>query len=50
MNGVRSLSVYDPALGDPDNGIIPGTLFEGLPDDWMCPDGGAGKEFFEPLD
>jgi rubredoxin len=41
--------VYDPARGDPDNGITPGTPFEGLPDDWVCPDCGAEKEFFEPL-
>jgi rubredoxin len=41
--------VYDPARGDPDSGITPGTPFEGLPDDWVCPDCGAEKEFFEPL-
>ncbi len=29
--------VYDPAVGDPDNGIEPGTAFEDLPDDWACP-------------
>lgn len=28
---------YDPAVGDPDNGIAPGTAFEDLPDDWVCP-------------
>ena len=37
---------YDPALGDPDNGIPPGTAFEDLPDDWTCPTCGAEKEFF----
>ena len=42
--------VYDPEEGDPDNGIEPGTAFEDLPDDWVCPDCGAGKEDFEPLD
>jgi len=42
--------VYDPALGDPDNGIPPGTPFEDLPDDWLCPECVLGKEFFEPLD
>lgn len=41
--------VYAPELGDPDNGIPPGTPFEELPDDWECPDCGAGKEYFEPL-
>ncbi|MEG0856353.1 MAG: rubredoxin [Terrisporobacter sp.] len=29
--------MYDPELGDPDNGIAPGTLFEDIPDDWLCP-------------
>ena len=42
--------VYDPEEGDPDNGIEPGTSFEDLPDDWECPDCGAGKDDFEPLD
>jgi len=37
---------YDPAEGDPDNGIAPGTLFEDLPDDWTCPICGAEKEDF----
>jgi len=39
--------VYDPELGDPDNGVAPGTLFGNLPDDWVCPVCGAGKEDFE---
>ncbi|MFA5362258.1 MAG: rubredoxin [Candidatus Omnitrophota bacterium] len=38
--------VYDPALGDPDGDIKPGTPFEKLPDDWVCPLCGAGKEEF----
>ena len=42
--------IYDPAQGDPDNGIQPGTLFEQLPDDWVCPECGAGKEEFQPLE
>ena len=29
--------VYDPAVGDPDNGIAAGTSFDALPDDWTCP-------------
>jgi rubredoxin len=41
---------YDPAQGDPDTGIPPGTPFEQLPEDWMCPDCGASKADFEPLD
>ncbi len=40
--------VYDPALGDPDSGIEPGTTFENLPDDWECPICSAGKDDFEP--
>jgi hydroxylamine reductase len=40
--------VYDPAEGDPDNGIEPGTPFEELPDDWVCPLCGVGKDMFEP--
>ncbi|MDO8571974.1 MAG: rubredoxin [bacterium] len=39
--------VYDPAIGDPDGGIPPGTLFEDIPDDWVCPVCGATKEIFE---
>lgn len=42
--------VYDPAVGDPDNGIAPGTSFEDLPDDWTCPDCGVGKDSFSPID
>ncbi len=38
--------VYDPEKGDPDNGIEPGTAFEDLPEDWVCPICGAGKEDF----
>lgn len=40
--------VYDPAVGDPDNGIDPGTAFADLPDDWVCPVCGAEKDQFEP--
>ena len=29
--------VYDPAEGDPEGGIAPGTAFEDIPDDWVCP-------------
>jgi len=39
--------IYDPELGDPENGIAPGTSFEDLPDDWVCPLCGVGKEDFE---
>lgn len=40
--------VYEPAEGDPENGIPPGTPFSDLPDDWTCPACGVGKEYFEP--
>ncbi|HNW74267.1 MAG TPA: rubredoxin [Bacteroidales bacterium] len=36
--------IYDPAKGDPDSGIQPGTPFELIPDDWVCPICGVGKE------
>ena len=39
--------VYDPEMGDPDSGIKPGTPFEDLPDDWVCPVCGASKDKFE---
>lgn len=38
--------VYDPAVGDPDNGIPAGTPFEELPDDWHCPRCRQGKDKF----
>lgn len=41
--------VYDPALGDPESGVEPGTPFEALPEDWVCPDCGAGKDMFEQV-
>jgi rubredoxin len=42
--------VYDPAQGDPMNGILPGTPFEDLPAEWVCPMCYAGKDVFDPLD
>lgn len=42
--------IYDPAAGDPDNGVDAGTAFEDLPDDWTCPDCGVEKDMFEPLE
>ena len=42
--------IYDPAVGDPDNGVAAGTAFEDLPDDWVCPECGAGKDEFEPVE
>jgi len=42
--------IYDPAVGDPDNDVEAGTAFEDLPDDWVCPDCGASKDEFEPVE
>jgi rubredoxin/flavin reductase (DIM6/NTAB) family NADH-FMN oxidoreductase RutF len=42
--------IYDPAEGDPDNGVEPGTAFEDIPDNWECPDCGVGKDEFEPVE
>ena len=42
--------IYDPEKGDPDGGIKPGTPFEDLPDDWVCPECGADKDSFERID
>ncbi|TET16893.1 MAG: High molecular weight rubredoxin, partial [Dehalococcoidia bacterium] len=42
--------VYDPELGDPDGGVKPGTPFEEIPDDWVCPVCGVGKDEFEKIE
>ena len=42
--------IYDPADGDPDSGIAPGTPFDDLPDNWACPVCGASKDQFTPID
>jgi rubredoxin len=39
--------VYDQQTGDPDNGVAPGTPFEDIPDSWVCPECGVGKDSFE---
>ncbi len=41
--------IYDPEKGDPESGVNPGTSFENLPDDWVCPVCGVGKDDFEEL-
>lgn len=41
--------IYDPAIGDPENGIPAGTPFEDLPDDWTCPLCGVYKDEFEQI-
>ena len=40
---------YEPENGDPDSGVAAGTAFGDLPDDWVCPMCGVGKEMFEPI-
>jgi len=42
--------VYDPAVGDPDSDIAPGTAWEDVPEDWSCPACGVDKSMFEPVD
>jgi rubredoxin len=42
--------VYDPAIGDPENDIAPGTPFEKLPKNWVCPLCQADKSAFEAVD
>ncbi len=41
--------IYDPAKGAPDNGVEPGTSFDKVPADWVCPECGVGKEDFSPM-
>jgi rubredoxin len=41
--------VYDPAVGDPESGIAPSTSFDDLPEDWVCPQCGVGKAFFQKI-
>ncbi len=42
--------VYDPQVGDPDNGVAAGTPFEQIPEDWTCPLCGVSKEDFDPVE
>ena len=42
--------IYDLEVGDPDSGVEAGTAFEDLPEDWVCPECGAGKDEFEPIE
>ncbi|HCG99393.1 MAG: rubredoxin [Candidatus Aquicultor primus] len=41
--------IYNPEEGDPDSGVSAGTAFEDLPDEWVCPVCGAGKDQFEKV-
>ena len=42
--------VYEPGMGDPDNGVEAGTPFDEIDDSWVCPECGVGKDNFSPLD
>lgn len=42
--------IYDEEKGDPDGGIAPGTKFEDIPDDWVCPVCGVTKAAFKPVE
>jgi rubredoxin len=42
--------IYDPEKGDPTQNIAAGTAFADLPADWVCPECGAGKEDFQPVE
>ena len=42
--------IYNPQEGDPDGGIAPGTVFEDIPDDWVCPECGVEKDMFEKME
>lgn len=42
--------IYDEAAGDPEHGIAPGTRWEDIPADWCCPECGAPKSDFEPVE
>ena len=42
--------IYDPEEGDPEHGHEPGTAFEDLPEDWVCPSCGAPKSMFEKVE
>jgi rubredoxin len=41
--------IYDPAVGDDTQGIKAGVTFADLPDSWLCPDCGVGKDMFEKI-
>jgi rubredoxin len=42
--------IYDESAGIPEEGIAPGTSWEDVPDDWLCPDCGVGKDEFEMIE
>lgn len=42
--------IYDPAVGDPDSGVPAGTVWADVPEDWVCPLCGVGKDQFSKMD
>lgn len=42
--------VYDEAKGDPEHGLAPGTIWNDVPENWVCPDCGASKQDFEMVE
>ncbi len=42
--------IYDPDIGDPEGGITPGTEFDDIPEDWVCPECGVGKDQFSSIE
>lgn len=42
--------IYDEELGDPENGVEPGTRWEDVPDDWICPECGVDKSYFDLME
>ncbi len=42
--------IYDPSVGDIDNGVEAGTSFEDVSENWICPECGASKDEFEPVE
>jgi rubredoxin len=42
--------IYDPAIGDPANGVPAGTSYDALPKDWVCPECGAPKDDFSAIE
>ena len=41
--------IYDPEAGDPEGGIAPGTAWEDIPEDWVCPVCGLSKDMLQPV-
>lgn len=42
--------VYDPQKGDLEGSVAPGVEFKDLPENWICPACGVGKEYFQPVE